>query len=70
MVIDDKILADFDTHMSNVNDLKNWFDRLYFDPEFSGIFTRPVLSIMVTGCSFLIENLNKLKTVYLAQPKD
>jgi len=69
MPVDEKMIADFDRHIKNVTELKEWFDKLYFDPEFSTIFTRPILSIMITGCSFLIENLNRLKTTYLAQPK-
>lgn len=69
MYVDEKMISDFDRHIKNVSNLKEWFDQLYFDPEFSTIFTRPILSIMITGCTFLIENLGKLKITYLAQPK-
>lgn len=69
MPVDDKMLADFDRHTENVTELKDWFDKLYYDPEFSVTFTRPVLSFMITACKFLIENLNKLKTIYIAQPE-
>jgi len=69
MAIDEKMLADFNLNIKHIIEVKTWLDKLYFDPEFATIFTRPVLSIMITGCSFLIENLSRLKLTYMTQPK-
>ena len=65
MPTDEKILADFDKHHKATEDLSTWLDKLYYDPEFSTLFNRPVLSMMITGCDYLTENLEALKRKYI-----
>lgn len=67
MPADEKILTDFDKHHKAVEDLRDWFDKLYYDPVFSTLFNRPVLSLMMTGCDYLIENLEGLKRKYVTR---
>ncbi|NVM22325.1 MAG: hypothetical protein HWN68_11165 [Desulfobacterales bacterium] len=69
MPVDDQILKDFDKHITRVEELSTWLDKLYYDPEFSTIFNRPVLSTLITGCDFLTENLETLKKKYIARRK-
>jgi hypothetical protein len=65
MAIDEKIVKDFDTHTSDVDRLHNWLNQLYYDPEFSTLFNRPILSMLMTGCDYLSENLKLLRNKYI-----
>ena len=67
MVADEKIIADFDKHLKAVDELAAWFDKLYYSDEFSTLFNRPVLRMMITGCDYLTENLEGLKRKYMAR---
>lgn len=67
MPADEKILSDFDKYHKGVEDLSTWLDKLYYSEEFSTLFNRPVLRMMITGCDYLIENLEELKRKYMAR---
>lgn len=67
MAADEKILADFDLHHKDVEALASWLDKLYYSDEFSTLFNRPVLRMMITGCDYLTENLEELKRKYVAR---
>ena len=67
MPADPKILADFDLHLKRVEELGVWLDKLYYSDEFSNLFNRPVLRMMITGCDYLTENLEGLKRKYIAR---
>ena len=67
MAADEKIVADFDKHIKAVTDLSTWLDKLYYSEEFSTLFNRPVLRMMITGCDYLTENLEALKRKYMAR---
>ena len=64
MPADEKILKDFDTYTKRMEDQKEWLNKLYYDPEFSTLFNRPMLSMLLTGCDFFIENFAEMKRKY------
>lgn len=57
-----KILYDLREHIKNLDAMKTWIDRVYYDPEFSTVFNRPVLSMLIQAAAFLRDNLNLLET--------
>lgn len=65
--MDQKIIDDLDANVSKVNDVKAFLDRLYYDQEFSTVFNRPVLSMLISACDYLSSNIALLKTKYLAR---
>ncbi|GAI97983.1 unnamed protein product [marine sediment metagenome] len=67
MPIDEKIIDDIKEHTDNVQALQDWLDKLYFDTQLSTVFNRPILSILITGCRFMIANLAAMKTTYLTK---
>lgn len=64
MPIDDKLLSDLDSHIENVDQIGVWLDKVYYNPEFSGFFTRPVVSILIQTVKFLSDNLGSLREKY------
>lgn len=61
------IIKDLDHNMQTMEDMKLFLDRLYYNNEFATMFNKPVLSMMSSGCDFLIENFRRLKVQYLAK---
>lgn len=58
---EDQLLDDFDTYIAKVNEVKSFLTRLYYDPEFSNLFNREAIGLLITGCNFLITNLRKFR---------
>ena len=62
--MDQKIIDDLQDGQSKVDAVKSLLNKLYYDQEFSTLFTRPVLSMMIAGCDYLITNLGLLAEKY------
>lgn len=65
--MDDQLVKDFDKYVRQIDDIRSWLEKLYYDSEFASIFNRPVLSMLMTGCEYLSSNLNQLKIRYLTK---
>ena len=65
--MDEQIVKDFDANMARTTEVKDFLKKLYYDPEFSTLFNRPVLSMLITAAEYLRANLNVLKVKYLAK---
>lgn len=68
-MVEDKLLSDFETYLRDLNDIKDWLTRLYYHPEFSSVFNRPSISMLITGTDFLITNITKFKDSWLDRLK-
>lgn len=63
-ILDDKLLSDFRKHTEQLQGTKTWLNDLYYHPEFSSLFNRPVISMLITACDYLRENLITLRQKY------
>ena len=63
-VLDDKLLSDFEKHTKELEDIKSWLNDLYYHPEFSSLFNRPVISMLITAADYLRQNLITLRQKY------
>lgn len=59
--MDEKIITDLGDAMSKIEEVKVLINRLYYDPEFSSVFNRPVLSLLSAACDYLAQNLTILR---------
>lgn len=66
--MEDQIVKDFDASMERANEIKDFLKKLYYDPEFSTLFNRPVLTMLITAAEYLNSNLLVLKIKYLSKP--
>ena len=66
-MIDETILKDFNRSIRQLSEIKEWIDKLYYDPEFSTLFNRPVLSMLSTACEYVFTNLIELKQKYITR---
>lgn len=64
-LLDDRLLEDFDSYIKASEDMEKWLRDLYYHPEFSSIFNRPVLSLLMAATTYLQGNLTVLKQKYL-----
>ncbi|GAG77220.1 unnamed protein product [marine sediment metagenome] len=64
----EEVVRDFDANMVKAEEIKVFLRRLYYDPEFSTLFNRPVLTMLITATDYLHSNLNVLKVKYLSKP--
>ena len=63
--MDDKIITDLIEAREKVESVKTLLDRLYYHPEFSTVMNRPVISMLITACTYLADNLTALSQKYL-----
>jgi len=63
--MDDKLLQDLDEHLENLAGLKTWIGQVYYNEEFTNFMTKPVLSILSSAVTHLVDNLKMLKKKYL-----
>jgi len=63
-VIDDKLISDFNKHVKELEGVKAWLNDLYYHPEFSSLFNRPVISMLITAADYLTQNLITLRQKY------
>ena len=61
---DDKLLSDFNNHIDQLQKTKDWLDKLYYHPEFSSLFNKPVISMLITAADYLRSNLVTLRQKY------
>jgi hypothetical protein len=53
----DKLLDDLAAQVDNITQAIKWLDNVYYDPEFSTIFNRPLLSMLSQALNFVKTNL-------------
>lgn len=63
----DIFITDAQHHISNLRDLSNWIHTVYYADSLSAFFNRPVVSMLETAVTFLIDNLSWLCERYLAE---
>lgn len=61
---EDKLLKDIDIYLDDLHLLKVFLDKVYYNPEFSTVFTKPMVSFLDQACDFIIDNLTKLANKY------
>jgi len=64
-MIDEKVISDLKDSSNAVLKVKDLLNTLYYDKEFSTVFNRPVLSMLMIACDYLSNNLNELSTKYV-----
>jgi len=55
------VIEDFTTHIDHVQALRDWLQKLYYTEEFGVFFQRPIISLLITGCDYLTENLKTMR---------
>lgn len=56
-----KVITDCTTHIDRLVELKTWLSTLYYDAEFGAFYHRPILSLLIAGADYLVENLSQMK---------
>lgn len=69
MATDPKIVEDILTHVEAINDVKAWLDKVYYIDEFSTMFTKPVIKMLITACDYLAQNLEILSAKYITRTR-
>lgn len=64
-MIDDKIIKDIETIQGYMRETKRFLDKIYYNPEFSTMFTKPMVSFLDHAVDFISDNLTKLKVRYI-----
>jgi len=57
----EKIQTDLNEAIEKVEAVKELLTRIYYDPDFSSMFTKPVISMLISGCDYVSVNLGVLK---------
>lgn len=65
MAIDVKIVEDIKGHVESIEAAKAWLEKIYYIPEFTTMFTKPVISMLITACDYLSQNLDILRQKYI-----
>jgi len=58
--MDDQLLTDLAEAKDKVDSVKALLERVYYHPEFSTVMNRPVISMLITACVYLADNLTAL----------
>jgi len=64
-MIDEKVVSDLKDSSDSILQVKTLLNQLYYNNEFSTVFNRPVLSMLMIACDYLSSNLNELSTKYV-----
>jgi hypothetical protein len=62
--MDEKVLIDLQDAADGAKAIGDLLNRLYYHSDFSTVFNRPVLSMMIAGAKYLSSNLLILKDKY------
>lgn len=62
--MDQKVIDDVSEAAESVEKVKSLLNALYYNAEFATFSTRPVISMLVTACSYLTANLKILANKY------
>jgi hypothetical protein len=54
---EDILAKDFTAHLNNLQALKVFLEKLYYDAEFSTFFSRPLISMLMVAVDYLEVNL-------------
>lgn len=63
-MIEDKIVDDFNASIKKIGDIREWLDRLYYNPEYSNFFNKLILGTLMSACKYLIDNFVILRDKY------
>jgi hypothetical protein len=63
----DQLSSDLSTHLTNLKSLRDFLTRIYYDPQFGRFFDRPVINLLITGCDYLITNLQVMQVRWTAK---
>lgn len=67
MTIDEKLVSDLDKQIKNAESIQEFMDKIYYNEEISTFFNKPVLSMLSTAATYLLENLQLQRTKYMAK---
>jgi len=62
--MDEKVLTDLQDAADGAKAIGDLLNRLYYHSDFSTVFNRPVLSMMIAGAKYLADNIIILKDKY------
>ena len=62
---EEKIVNDFEQWEAAVDDLAEWVDRIYYNPEIATFSNKPQISYLRTAADFLRTNLKIIKDDYI-----
>jgi len=62
---EEKLVTDFEHWEAVVDDLAEWVDRIYYNPEISVFSNKPQISYLRTAADFLRTNLKIIKDDYI-----
>ena len=52
-------------HIEAIAEVRAWLDKKLTDPDVGTLTSRPVLSMLSTACTYLIDNLKAFKTLHV-----
>ena len=52
-------------HVEAIGKVRNWLNAKTHDPDVGTLVTRPVLAMLGTACTYLIDNLNAFKILHV-----
>jgi len=63
--MDDQLITDLTEAREKVDSVRALLERVYYHPEFSSVMNRPVISMLITACIYLADNLDALKQKFI-----
>jgi len=52
-------------HIEAIADIRTWLDAMLTDVDVGTLKSRPMLSMLSTACTYLIDNLKAFKTLHV-----
>jgi hypothetical protein len=67
--MDDKLVEDLKRMIDEEQSHVDLLEKLYYHPDFGTFSTRPIISMVITGCKYIRDNLTVLRDKYLGTAK-
>ncbi len=67
MPLDEKLLSDLSENLKNIDNLRDWLNKLYYNEQFAGLFNQTKIGLLDTGAQYLQENLRLMRQKYQAR---
>lgn len=64
-MFEQKILDDLDRNIRRLEDVGDFLDKLYYNPETAEVFNKGVLERLKVGADYLLDNFRLLSEKYL-----
>jgi hypothetical protein len=63
-MIDQKIVNDFQEMTDHIERVRVRLDSMYYSPEVGTLRNRPIMSMLISACTYLNDNINVLLKDY------